>query len=75
MLQKNKSTLRTSLLIMIFLYYSGGAEGNTDNMIDEILTEQLRLSKLRLYHSDTYKLLNILRCMQVKILKCENTLY
>ncbi|KAG0948150.1 hypothetical protein G6F57_001862 [Rhizopus arrhizus] len=38
---------------------SGGAEGNTDNMMDEILTEQLRLSKLRLYHSDTYKIENV----------------
>ncbi|EIE81348.1 hypothetical protein RO3G_06053 [Rhizopus delemar RA 99-880] len=45
-------------------FTNGGAEGNTDNMMDEILIEQFRLSKLRLYHSDTYKLLNILRCMQ-----------
>ncbi|KAG1553059.1 hypothetical protein G6F46_002985 [Rhizopus delemar] len=40
-------------------FTNGGAEGNTDNMMDEILIEQFRLSKLRLYHSDTYKIENI----------------
>ncbi|GAN07685.1 hypothetical protein MAM1_0172d07187, partial [Mucor ambiguus] len=41
-----------------------GAEANTDLMMIEILTEQLELSKAGAKNSDTYKLLNILRCMQ-----------
>ncbi|CAO3703931.1 unnamed protein product [Rhizopus stolonifer] len=42
---------------------SGGQEGNTDDMMDEILSQQLRLSKLRMKDSDTYKMLDILRYM------------
>ncbi|KAG0192058.1 hypothetical protein DFQ28_010329 [Apophysomyces sp. BC1034] len=42
---------------------SGGKGNDTDNMMDEILSEQLRLSKLRMKGSDTYKMLDILRCM------------
>ncbi|KAG0177365.1 hypothetical protein DFQ29_004938 [Apophysomyces sp. BC1021] len=42
---------------------SGGKGNDTDNMMDEILSEQLRLSKLRMKGSDTYKMLDILRCI------------
>ncbi|ORE12163.1 hypothetical protein BCV72DRAFT_196610 [Rhizopus microsporus var. microsporus] len=42
---------------------SGDKGSNTDNMMDEILSEQLRLSNLRMKGSDTYKMLDILRYM------------
>ncbi|CEG80003.1 hypothetical protein RMATCC62417_14400 [Rhizopus microsporus] len=42
---------------------NGDKGSNTDNMMDEILSEQLRLSNLRMKGSDTYKMLDILRYM------------
>ncbi|KAI9322769.1 hypothetical protein BX666DRAFT_1849489 [Dichotomocladium elegans] len=42
---------------------SGGKESDAETMMDEILSEQLRLSRLRMKGSDTYKMLDILRYM------------
>ncbi|EIE80303.1 hypothetical protein RO3G_05008 [Rhizopus delemar RA 99-880] len=52
---------------------SGSKMSNTDNMIDEILSEQLRLSNLRIKFSDTYRMLDILR--YISLLRYEGYLY
>lgn len=55
-----------TILRITFVCYSGSKMSNTDNMIDEILSEQLRLSNLRIKFSDTYRMLDILRYVSWK---------